>query len=179
MSIGIDCTSAQTIRHSDRNDAPPPHLWRRQLQKYFNIHFGFTLPDNAIGRAAAAAMCGLIGQEPNAVHSIRQWLDLYCRWMPDTERDMLLVQTIRRPVPFDPDRVAQEIGGPTKAEREKFQLWMLGIVGMSRGERYAAAQERHRLREMARRRKAKAVPCGGYRLRVWSPRGDDQHARSR
>jgi hypothetical protein len=129
MNMGTDRASAQTRhRSSDRNDGLPPHVRRAQLQKFLNIRHGFTLPDNAVGRAAAYQMCNLLAQEPDAVPHIGHWLDLNCRWMAKAERDDLLRRVIWRPMPFAPDRVAQELGGPTKAEREHYRLWNLGII---------------------------------------------------
>ncbi len=96
MNMGTDRASAQTRhRSSDRNDGLPPHVRRAQLQKFLNIRHGFTLPDNAVGRAAAYQMCNLLAQEPDAVPHIGHWLDLNCRWMAKAERDDLLRRVAR------------------------------------------------------------------------------------
>jgi hypothetical protein len=145
----------------ENKKGPPPHIRVRQIQRWFQVCYGNTLPNNAEGRELAFVMCCHLARCLDAPTRIRNWLSLDTPWMKLPERNALLASVIRQPYDWSADTLAQK-WGITDAIRNKFGLWTIGAIDVPKAEREARRRERKRQREEARRRARGAEPRADY-----------------
>jgi hypothetical protein len=142
----------------ENKEGPPPIVRVRQIQKWFQVRYGFTLPNDAIGRSHAFVMCCHLIRCPDAVNKMRNWFSLNTPWMKLPERDAMMAAAIREPYDWSADTLAHKIGGVTDADRTLHGLWTIGSIDVPKAEREARRRERARQREQGRRRKRNAKP---------------------
>ena len=140
MSFTTTAPRAQTTTRCqpDRRKGPPTAVRLKQITRFLQVTYGFTLPDNDVGRNAAFIALCHIAYGPEAVKRMRHWLGLWTPWMLPAERDDLIARAIWQPLRFTADRLGRELGC-TEAIRTKYQLWTIGACGRRINAKPAAA----------------------------------------
>ena len=108
-------------------------------------------PDDDAGRDNAELMLHYLAHLPHGALKMKNFLELWCPWMPPPEREFMLQDAALSPPPrYTADQLASRLG-TTYARRQKLRHTVIGAVGIDKAERARLRNERDR--ERARRRK--------------------------
>jgi hypothetical protein len=133
----------------------------KELTRLFLVRFGPTLPNDDAGRKAAFVMLCHLAQRPDALHRMRAWLDLWCRWMSAADAQKLMARVIAKPCRFVADTLAKRFN-VTDAERSRMGFTTIGAVDLSKEQRKERRKAKARSRNVRRRRSAGAKPRAEY-----------------
>ena len=123
----------------------------RQIRRDFQESYGTELPNDDAGRDDAALMLSYLAHAPSGSTRARYFLDLWCPWMGQDERELFLQDAVLSPPPrLTADQLAERLG-TTYARRQRLRHTLIGAVDADKAER--ARRRRERERERSRRQK--------------------------
>jgi hypothetical protein len=140
------------------NGAQPPQRkpWNRcattarQIRRDLQESYGTELSDDDAGRDNAELMLHYLAHLPHGALKMKNFLELWCPWMPPPEREFMLQEAALSPPPrYTADQLAARLG-TTYARRQKLRHTVIGSVDADKAERARLKKERDC--ENARRR---------------------------
>jgi hypothetical protein len=153
------------------NGAQPPRSkpWNRcattarQIRRDLQDTYGTELPDDDAGRDNAELMLHYLAHLPHGALKMKNFLELWCPWMPPPERKFMLQDATLSPTPrYTADQLAARLG-TTYARRQKLHHTVIGAVDADKAERTRRRKQRER--ERSRLRKERERREAGRRTR--------------
>jgi hypothetical protein len=135
----------------------------RQIRRDLQETCGTELPDDDAGRDNAALMVRYLAHVPDGPLKAENFLALWCPWMAQPERELMLRDAALSPPPrLTADQLAVRLG-TTYTRRQKLRHTVIGAIDVPKEERARLRKERDR--ERSRRRKERQRRDTGRRTR--------------